>query len=63
MKKIFSHIILSMKTFSHVAISRVIRIQLDTKTWHIQLYNWKMVNSHICLNINVKFWNSGICRV
>jgi hypothetical protein len=31
MKKIFSHIVLSMKTFNHVVISRVTRIQLGTK--------------------------------
>ncbi len=22
-----------------------------------------MVSSHICPNINVKFWHSGICKV
>jgi hypothetical protein len=31
MKKIFNHIVLSMKTFSHVVISMVSRIQLGTK--------------------------------
>jgi hypothetical protein len=35
MKKIFNHIVLSMKTFSHVVISMVTRIQLGTKTLHI----------------------------
>jgi hypothetical protein len=35
MEKIFSHIVLSMKTFSHVVISKVVRIQLGTKKWHI----------------------------
>jgi hypothetical protein len=48
MKKIFSHIILSMKTFNHVIISMVTKIQVGTKTWHIWLYDNKMVNSHIC---------------
>jgi hypothetical protein len=31
MKKIFNHIVLSMKTFNHVVISRVIIIQIGTK--------------------------------
>jgi hypothetical protein len=37
MKKIFNHMVLSMKTFNHVIISTVIKIQLGTKTW---LYNY-----------------------
>jgi hypothetical protein len=54
MKKKFTRIVLFMKTFSHVVISKVTKIQLGTKTWHIGLYKWKMINNH-CLSINVKF--------
>ncbi len=35
MKKIFSHVVLSMKTFNHVVISMVTRIGLGTKACHI----------------------------
>jgi hypothetical protein len=35
MKKNFSDIVLSMMTFHHVVISKVTKIQLGTKTWHI----------------------------
>ncbi len=39
MKKIFSHVFLSMKTFSHVVICMVAKIWLGTKTWHVWLHD------------------------
>jgi len=57
MKKV-NYVVLSMKTFSHVVISMVTKIQLGTKTWHICVYDQKMVISYICFVINVKFWRS-----
>jgi len=43
MKKIFSHVFLSMKTFSHVVIFMVTKIQLGKKNG---IYEYMTKNGH-----------------
>jgi hypothetical protein len=58
MKKIFSHIILSMKIVNHLVISMVLKIQLGTKhgIYDYMTPKWSLII--FVLIINVKFWCS-----
>jgi len=49
-----------MKTFSHVVIPMVTRIQLSTKygIYHYMIKKWSLII--FVFIINVKFWHSGI---